>query len=98
MTRLLPALGSGYRPTAWCANCGDPYPVESVCPCVLEDEARARIIQFTRELQGAASIRRRTLALLAERYPTRHERTPGWTPLLRPQLDPNAMQIERWRL
>ncbi|UWX64784.1 hypothetical protein [Deinococcus rubellus] len=68
MTRLLPAIGSGYHPTAWCANCGDPYPVESVCPCVLEDEAKASITHFIHDLLNAANIRRRTLALLAERY------------------------------
>jgi len=86
MTRLLPALGSGYHPTAWCTNCGDPYPVESTCPCVLEDEARASITRFIHGLQGAASIRRRTLALLAERYPRSIPSHPG------------QMQLERWRL
>ena len=68
MSGLLPTIGSGYRPTAWCVNCGDPYPVEGICPCVLEDAARARILQFIHALLDAASIRRRTLALLRERY------------------------------
>lgn len=77
-----PAVGSGYRPSAWCHRCHDPYPIGKVCPCEAEHTAAQRRAERFLALIDAASIRRNTLTLLAELYPQ----------------PPSAMQLERWRL
>lgn len=77
-----PAVGSGYRPSAWCHRCHAPYPVGEVCRCEAGHAAAQRRAEHFLALIDSASIRRNTLALLAERYP---------------QL-PSTLQLERWRL
>lgn len=53
VTRL-PAIGSGYNPSAWCPSCHNAYPVEGTCECQAE--------------RSAASIRRNTFTLLRKLY------------------------------